>query len=254
MGHIITFNTTGFRFEETDEDGVHVIMKRRHRLVRLVEWTPLDGVVTEPIDAPLGEDDLRHADLVPPHGMYRLEDPRALSGAHNHTFAVSEDGIHTASADAITDLLKQRASVTFGDVRSLVAQASDARLLEDRAEELVGLWRGVLRTIHHLRSEGEQHMASEYTIDHLDKFLERMGLVDLHGTPRQRKWAKDLRLRTLQRLGLLTRDAADGIAACAAMVAEVRARTLPHAADWIEARQIIYDEPPASLTRWLQRM
>ena len=108
-----------------------------------------------------------------------------------------------------------------------------------RLRSLRRAWLGALKTLEHIEDPREQHAGGDYLADFLDRALQQISQPRLLGTPRQAKWAKDLRIRALQKLGLLGREAESSIEVSAILCAQIVARTQDDAGFWIGLRDQI---------------
>ncbi len=138
--------------------------------------------------------------------------------------------------------------IRFGDIRSMVATASAMTEASVACETWKKCRNGLL-----LMDEDhpEFEISLNYVMDYLEKFMETLPMVKLQGTDSQKRWAKKLRLRTIQRLGLLHQDHDDIRVQIDTQFSKLIARSMSQSNHWIAANEIIQKDPIEELMSWL---
>lgn len=153
--------------------------------------------------------------------------------------------------DALLEVLADHFPLDFSDMRSLVQRAFEttdttlARALWRRCHDGVKMFS---------TTRPDYTPALHYVRDHIERYIEREPMAELQGTTDQKRWAKKIRLRAIQRLGLLATQHADDLPTqIDCLLGKLAARTFHDSQHWIAANQIIQSAPAEETLHWLLR-
>ncbi len=239
MGIEITFTSTHHRVQRNDATRIQVRLQSHQRLFRVKGWSPAEGLIEEPLELSHEIPGMRSA-ILPGSGDYHLSDPLHIHRQSDRYFRIDGEELSLGSRDAVELHYKTSAQVTFGDLRSAVADAQQVTAREGSSLRAVRKsWLGTLKTLEHMEDPRGQQAGADYLADFLDRALQQLPQPKLIGSPRQTKWAKDLRLRAIQKMGLLGREVESPEEFCAVLCAQLLARTESDSGYWIGLRDLI---------------
>ncbi len=241
-----TFVTSAMNSEH-EPGKLHVYLGSRWTLERVDGWSLRDGLRGEVLAADHGSGSEYHyvidqsCDLT---CYISIGESRVFENFHHW------DGARAEKVDEELFLARwrQKHPVTFGDVRSVVAQAMETT----EHEAMMARWRLCRRGLIWMDQETPEFEAAlGYVMDYLDRFLEREPMAKLEGTKSQQQWAKKLRLRAIQRLGLLHDDHTDPRARIDCKFARLSARTISESSHWISVSDRIQKASSHDTMAWL---
>lgn len=239
MGIEITFTSTHHRVQRNDATRIQVRLQSHQRLFQVKGWSPSEGLLEEPIELSHEIPGMRSA-ILPGSGDYHLSDPLHIHRQSDRYFRIDGEELSLGSRDAVEHHYKENAVVTFGDLRSAVARAQQVSGGDDvRLRTMRESWLGALKTLEHMEDPRGQQAGADYLADFLDRALQQVPQPRLIGSAKQTKWAKDLRLRAIQKMGLLGREVESREEFCAVLCAQLLARTQDDAGYWIGLRDLI---------------
>ena len=218
---------------------IRLRVERGLQVSRLMAWTILSGACLERLEplsverdgASLYELDAGDVEL-------RVSGERGADAWY--ALAQGRGPIEAIDEEDARRRLMGRHPLQFGDLRAAIVSA----MVCTDPEAARSLWS---RCWHALAWWPEDHpqrlIAASYLSDHLERWLEREPMVALLGTASQRQWAKRIRLRVLQRVGLEQRDRHEAIDRLECQLAKLVTRTHPHSVSFIGLQR---DVPNAS--------
>lgn len=159
---------------------------------------------------------------------------------------------HRLEGEALLEALAAHFPLTFSDIRSIVQRAFETT----QVPQARALWSRCRDATKMLTSKRPDfHLpALHYTRDHLERYIEREPMVDLQGTTDQNRWARKLRLRAIQRLGLMASQRGDDLdLQIDALFGKLAARTFHDSQHWIAANQLIQSGSAEETLAWLLR-
>lgn len=249
----MTFTRTSQRAETIDSSCAQVRVQPHQRLYRVTGWHPSQGLLEQEVQLMPDASGLRAA-LLPQDGDYHVLDPTSLHHMLDRYFRVSAGQLTLSGYDQMLREHQARTRISFGDVRAAVAQA-----LQQPCDDVLGgralrqSWREATKTLQAIADPQQQEIASHYMADHLDRLGERVLFPALSGTPRQASWAKKLRLRAMQRVGVLGQQTQEPVVMVKIMCARLFAKTRYEAGYWIEGRDQIQSGEVLSLLEAMLR-
>ena len=246
--HIDAF---GQRVGSTQDEGLTLYVLLAHRVSRITGWSLTDGWIEEALAGQevKGEQQISGLNA----GNYRVQDVRGGYGILDRYFSWDGERLHWPTRLDLERFYQERGAVQFGDVRSAVALAmQETSRTHAGARRAQMQWARVGFGVSLLRDELQREAARGYVCDHLDRFMEREPWVQLIGSEAQITWAKKLRLKTVQRIGLEQQH--DTSSPLQARLARLYARTMEDAKMWIDLSKALEAQPTQEVSALLYRM
>lgn len=234
-------------YDGQDDGRLHIHLSSRWTLARVNSWSLREGIGNQvlPADDAMGKDYHyiidQSCDL-----MAYIEVGTSRLFEHFYHW----DGYRIEEPNKETFMARWRVShpVHFGDIRSVVARAMETTEHEDIKQHWSLCRRGLIWMD---QETPEFEPALHYVMDYLDRFLEREAMAPLQGTRSQQQWARKVRLRVIQRLGLLHDDHTDMRARIDCKFARLSARSIPESGTWIGVSDTIKAQPTHETVAWL---
>lgn len=245
MGTRLTFDIIGYQRDPAPEhEGVHVTLMGRHRVARITGWGPARGFERSPIERTRVDFGEYHVAL-DGSGDFIVEYPMSAYGNRDRYFRITSDGdVEIMTKHALEREWRASARVGFGELRSEVARAAQlaSGAIDDGGASARAAWSAALVVLDHLDHPGERQAGVEYLRDHATRALESQPMARLDGTGSQSRWAKKIRLRCLQRLGVATEsdETTQATMSMRCLVAKLIARTHTASGYWIGKEQLVY--------------